>query len=235
MESVIETADQVASSWWWHDGAATWLAAIAALLGAVASFYAVVLLRKTLQVSTDTLLEASKATQAAIEGIAVSREIGTAQTMAYISVSVEASFQKLEADSDHRVQITLKNAGVSPALDVTYATVLFVAPGAFPPDLLDGAMPEGAGQQSTIIPAGDQTISFGAIFLAEEVLNGILRRQASLYVACRFQYRDVFRRLHEGAFAAELCPTGDDPRAAPWGFATVPGMNRARYNCDPAS
>ncbi len=186
------------------DGLAQWIMAGLGIPAVALSWWAVVLLKRTLKATKDTLEEAKRSAVAAQEAVVVTREIGEAQTRAYMVLEPHVRWFKSALNpGEVRLNFVIQafNRGMTPAKIVAaYASVRRLDADAEPVDQRPDRTPQHLGD-SQCAPGLSIPVFEGAIDL--ERINLAIARKDRIVTHARLEYMDVFKktRFVEASFS----------------------------------
>ena len=144
-----------------------------------------------------TLDQTRAATSAAQDAVSVTREIGQAQTRAYVSINHSAVFESIRSQQSHVMGMEIVNSGQTPAYDVSFAASLFVERADFIPDESFWIQHDfDKNGQNSHLPNGSPIRVAGDIFLEHLVAMNIHAGHHTIFAACHLTYTDVFKQKH---------------------------------------
>jgi len=199
--------------YWWpevsaRDTYAQWAMSIFALIATVTGIVGIVWIRQTLDATRDTA-------NAAIDGNRTAREIGEAQSRAYIAVS-NFEITDFVSGKTPKIQFTVKNTGNSPAFGWECRPTLAYAKSPETHKFIS----DFTGWDGTVfdIPSGAKTFQyFDLDDLTEGQRSAILRGEYAPVVYGHGRYRDVFGHLRRFVFCYYFKPENlKDGRAHLW-------------------
>lgn len=164
------------NSLFWGDGVAQWVMAITSILALGVSAWAVWLVRRSLVLTREAVEAAVRSADLADKAITVTREVGEAQSRAYINVK-EANFDQ----GQERATLVIQNFGQTSAYDVIVKTTWSVN---------DGKTTDYPHNFGIIDP--DHSHVAIVNFSAQDV-SDIARKGNVLNIHCDIAYRDVFK------------------------------------------
>jgi hypothetical protein len=174
------------------DGWAQWAMALLALLGVLISGWAVWLLKRTLDATQAAIGEAEKATIAAQQATAVTREIGQAQTRAYIVFSGVGFSIPEDADWKNPRKLHFEAqwdiTGHSPAIDVYFQMEAQYLVGKTPQDFLR----EVNKKEKSRSYGAEKSRKIGSIVVDLDALERRISNGENLWILARVEYGDIF-------------------------------------------